>query len=258
MVFTKVAAVWKEPQGFSFESISSENEYIFIQFQTPVIAYLRGKWVTIESGGCVIWNHNSVRKFRSPNGELVHDWFHTEGDYTEIMEKFGIEFEKVYYSQYTDEISQLVSEIEIENVKKDVLCDEFSELAAEKIFALISRSKYMNKPNTLNLKQREEFLNARTIIHTNYLKSWSANEMAALVNLSRSRFFCLYKEIFGITPQLDLCRVRIQRAKRMLKYDNTSVEETAEKCGYANQYHFIRQFKKTVGVTPGKYKKLKK
>ncbi len=43
MVFTKVAAVWKEPQGFSFESISSDNEYIFIQFQTPVIAYLRGK-----------------------------------------------------------------------------------------------------------------------------------------------------------------------------------------------------------------------
>ncbi len=42
MVFTKVAAVWKEPQGFSFESISSDNEYIFIQFQTPVIAYLRG------------------------------------------------------------------------------------------------------------------------------------------------------------------------------------------------------------------------
>ena len=254
MIFTKAAAVWKESKGFLFNRVCSDKEYVFIQFHTPVEAYLGGEKVNIESGGCVVWNHNSKRKFKSPDCELVHDWFHAEGDYTEFFQKIGIEFEKVYYPQYVDEISRLVSEIEIENVKKDVFCDVFSNLAAEKIFAIMARSQYMSEPNALNLKQREEFLRARTIIHTDYLRNWGADEMAALVNLSRSRFFCLYKELFGITPHLDLCRIRIQRAKRMLKNDNASVEETAEKCGYTNQYHFIRQFKKTVGVTPGKYK----
>lgn len=46
---------------------------------------------------------------------------------------------------------------------------------------------------------------------------------------------------------------RIERAKKLLAETNLKVYEVAEKTGYGNVEHFIRVFKKTVGVNPTAY-----
>ena len=80
--------------------------------------------------------------------------------------------------------------------------------------------------------------------------------MSELVNLSESRFYSLYKKVFGITPQHDLFMLRIQRAQNYLISTTYSVETIAALVGYKNQYHFIRQFKQYIGFPPGQYRKM--
>ena len=87
-----------------------------------------------------------------------------------------------------------------------------------------------------------------------YKRDWSIDEMAELVHLSASRFFTLYKNIFGVSPKEDLLKSRIQHAEMLLS-QGYSVKEVATLSGFSNQYNFIRQFKKLTGQTPGKYKK---
>ena len=144
--------------------------------------------------------------------------------------------------------------MDLEHIKKEAYYNDFLRLSAEKIFAIIARSTVLAEPIVLNPEQREQFLRVRTFIHANSMHDWSVEEMADLVNLSKSRFFYMYKKIFDISPSLDLCRIRIQKAQSLLKNENLSVDETAERCGFNSPYHFIRQFKKIVGVSPGKYK----
>lgn len=257
MAFKKIttaSAAWKERRGIVIDRIGGDDEYVFIQFHTPVKALLNEKWINIEPGGCVIWGPDSHRRFDSPDCELVHDYFHIEYSDNKIFKNYNLKLETVYYPQRINEISGLVSEIDLEHIKKDSFYNDFSRLAAEKIFAIIARSIALAEPIVLNPEQREQFLRARTFIHANHMQDWSVEEMAELVNLSKSRFFYMYKKIFGISPLLDLCRVRIQKAQNLLKNDNLSVEETAERCGFNSPYHFIRQFKKIVGISPGKYK----
>ena len=79
--------------------------------------------------------------------------------------------------------------------------------------------------------------------------------MAELVNLSPSRFYSLYKAMFGISPQQDLIRKRIQTAQILLDKQEFTVCEVAKLTGYGNQYHFIRQFREMTGMTPGSFLK---
>ncbi|NMO96691.1 helix-turn-helix domain-containing protein [Paenibacillus lemnae] len=54
-----------------------------------------------------------------------------------------------------------------------------------------------------------------------------------------------------------LVQLRMNRAEELLTETDLSIQEIAEKIGYANSITFGRVFKRTAGVTPGDYRKLK-
>lgn len=108
----------------------------------------------------------------------------------------------------------------------------------------------------VDTEQRNDFIRARNEIHRNFSYDWTVKKMSELVNLSESRFYSLYKKVFGITPQHDLFMLRIQRAQNCLINTTYSVETIAAIVGYKNQYHFIRQFKQYTGFPPGQYRKM--
>ncbi len=88
-----------------------------------------------------------------------------------------------------------------------------------------------------------------------YDTPYSVSDMATSLSLSPSRFHRLYKGYFGVSPARDVQNARVEHAKLLLLQGGISVTEAAERLGYNNIYHFIRQFKERVGMTPGEYKK---
>lgn len=87
-----------------------------------------------------------------------------------------------------------------------------------------------------------------------YLK-WTVNQMAKELHMSTSRLQHLYKEIFGISIINDVIGIRIEYARHHLKTTDLSIQAIAQLCGYENDVHFIRQFKKHLGLTPGEYRR---
>lgn len=63
-----------------------------------------------------------------------------------------------------------------------------------------------------------------------------------------------FKEQTGENLSDYINRVRLSKAKLLLKGSNMTVNEAALKTGYNNCNTFIRVFKKYEGITPGKYK----
>lgn len=59
------------------------------------------------------------------------------------------------------------------------------------------------------------------------------------------------------TPVKYITEVRLKNAKNMLVYDDFSVNQIAEKCGFSSSQYFSRIFKKDVGLTPLEYKSTK-
>jgi AraC-like DNA-binding protein len=50
---------------------------------------------------------------------------------------------------------------------------------------------------------------------------------------------------------------RLQRARRLL-LQGVSLAEAAFACGFADQSHLTRQFRRAYGVTPGRWRALQK
>lgn len=67
----------------------------------------------------------------------------------------------------------------------------------------------------------------------------------------------LFSEVRGITIEHFIIIHKIERVKELLVYDDLNLTEIAEKLSYSSVGHLSNQFKKTTGLTPSHFKKLK-
>ncbi|MCR5143013.1 MAG: substrate-binding domain-containing protein [Ruminococcus sp.] len=82
--------------------------------------------------------------------------------------------------------------------------------------------------------------------------------LAEELHISKSYFQLLYKQQFGIAFHSDLLNSQIGKACRLLRETSLKIYEIAEKCGFVNTTHFMKQFKAKVGVTPTQYRNSQK
>jgi AraC-like DNA-binding protein len=85
-------------------------------------------------------------------------------------------------------------------------------------------------------------------------QSWTLENMAACIGLSRSAFFKRFNELSGQSPGQVLLALRIRHACRLFK-TNKTVEHVCAAVGYQSIAAFTRAFTKAVGVQPGAYRK---
>ena len=91
-------------------------------------------------------------------------------------------------------------------------------------------------------------------IAANYGNNILLEDMAAQAGLSPSHFSRLFKQTIGKSPYQFLMAYRIEQAKKMLDNPNTLMIDVAMNCGFSDQAHFSRVFKKIEGLTPKKYR----
>lgn len=91
---------------------------------------------------------------------------------------------------------------------------------------------------------------AREYLMANLARQPTLTEIALQCALSRAHFTRAFKISFGMPAYAWLQRQRIDRARGLLRAGERSMTEIALDCGFSDQSHFIRVFKRVVGVTP--------
>jgi transcriptional regulator GlxA family with amidase domain len=84
-------------------------------------------------------------------------------------------------------------------------------------------------------------------------ESISLADLASLAGVSRFHFARQFRVSTGESPMEYRRRMRIERAKRILVQQSSTIAEVAIRLGFADQSHFTRTFRRMVGVSPGHY-----
>jgi AraC-like DNA-binding protein len=83
----------------------------------------------------------------------------------------------------------------------------------------------------------------------------SLASLARQVGLNTTKLTQGFQDVFGTSTYNLLRKERISRARRALEERRMNVTETAHHFGYSDASHFIREFVKFYGTTPGAYLK---
>ncbi|MGL5062555.1 MAG: helix-turn-helix domain-containing protein, partial [Microcoleus sp.] len=75
-------------------------------------------------------------------------------------------------------------------------------------------------------------------------------ELARQIGMSQFYFSRLFKQSLNITPHQYVIQQRVERAKQLLRKGELNLAEIALECGFANQGHLNRHFKRLTGATP--------
>ncbi|MBQ7564634.1 MAG: response regulator [Lachnospiraceae bacterium] len=95
---------------------------------------------------------------------------------------------------------------------------------------------------------------ARQYIEKNFAKDISLDDVAGSVDVSPYYFTRMFKEETGETFVEYLTKLRINRAKELIKDPLMTIGEIGQAVGYADPNYFSRIFKKTTGMTPSEFR----
>jgi AraC family transcriptional regulator of arabinose operon len=85
--------------------------------------------------------------------------------------------------------------------------------------------------------------------------AWDTPTLAALVNLSPSRFRHLFKQETGKGPAQYLKEFRLRKAEKMLRTTFLNVKQVLKQVGLGSNAHFVHDFRKLYGMTPTAYRR---
>lgn len=68
-------------------------------------------------------------------------------------------------------------------------------------------------------------------------------------------FYELFKKEMNLTPRQYMVMLRMDHAGNLLRHSQLTIEEIAEKCGYADRFHFSKAFRNCYGIPPAEFRR---
>ena len=92
-------------------------------------------------------------------------------------------------------------------------------------------------------------------IDRHYKESITLSDLAKVAGMSKSTFCRVFTTNLSISPGEYISTIRINHARKLLTETSATVEQIALSCGFYDQSHFTKIFRRMRGITPGEYRR---
>lgn len=149
-----------------------------------------------------------------------------------------------------DKILKMFKDIDFKfTVKKDMYMVECIRDCYSLLLSLFKFSDFKYNPT----KKQQKLTPAVEYIAKNYSKNITNDTLASICKVSTVYFRKMFRDVYGVSPIAYVHKIRIDKAKEMLRADYGNLTDIAISLGYGNIYEFSRDFKKHTGVPPSRY-----
>jgi AraC family transcriptional regulator of arabinose operon len=232
------------------------NGYMLMILKSRCKIVINGMENDVESKSMIIYASGAAQEIYSQSEFFVYDWLHFEADGDEdFLSSLELPYSTVINNCDINFLSQLLKNIYNEHYTSNNGRIKVNDTLLKTLILKINETRPPNRNQQVEDPHYSELLELRDKIYNNPQIRWNVELMAAEVSMSRSYFQHIYREIFGVSCISDVIASKIEKAKEILSTTKTTISQVSVMCGYDNEEHFMRQFKKIVGVTPSVYRK---
>lgn len=142
-----------------------------------------------------------------------------------------------------------------EYLLKPVAADDLNR-AVEKAVLRLNPQENFEDPSEEDAITAEDVIE---LIHEAITQKYSENirisDFSEKYFFSREYLSKLYKTRYGLGIYEDLSRIRMDRAKRLLRDPSIHIQHVADRVGFTDTNYFSKAFRKYTGLTPSEYRK---
>lgn len=246
---------YRHPADFYINRPYGSGDYILLVLKTAAFFVFNNEKHIAPPNSVVLFKKGTPQLYGSLSKEFVNDWIHFDMDDEEKNEiqKLDIPFDTILSVNSTTVFSELIRNIFCEKYSQNSYKEDSMNLYFNLILKKLSemlKSHVLEKENP----HYEIFCGLRNEIQLTPHSNWNIDRICKKLNLSRSYVQHLYKSFFGASIMEEVILGRIEYAKYLLSSTDFTVYSISNMCGYANDVHFMRLFKKVTGTTPSKYR----
>jgi len=117
--------------------------------------------------------------------------------------------------------------------------------------SLLSAGKLANEPAVPKTVQ-----DAVYYISTEYMRDINVKKLAHRLKITPQHLIRLFRQHMYSSPLEYIHKIRMNRARELLKATHLSIKEVSDACGFNDQYQFSRLFKKINGCPPRNFRQI--
>ncbi|MFW7523076.1 AraC family transcriptional regulator [Vibrio ostreicida] len=195
----------------------------------------------IHTGSAGVFGGWQYRMFYFDVDALIEQFTHHGVPFNPIIEQPVIDDHSVF-----DALLQL--HVSLESPALELSKESFYISALEKLF---TRYGSINEPPVQPSCNKSSYL-ARDYLRDHFDANPSLGDLEQVSGCSKFQLIKSFKAVFGVTPHQYLLLVKVKQAKALL-CKGWSCVDVALACGFYDQSHLTRNFKRVCGVSPSRY-----
>ena len=208
-----------------------------------------GQHWQLESGDCFFIDCRTVHSYQSDEKqpwELL--WVHFNGCTTEEYHKLFLTLQQpVFHPVSTVKFISLLQELMRLNTESYADTEALTSRLLVELLTLLLTVNSIAEESDSALQTKLKTVLAH--IDANFTSDIHLDELAQRFDISKYYLTREFKRAYGETIFQHIIGLRINYAKRLLRFTDKSVEEIASLCGFNDQSYFSKQFKKAENIT---------
>ena len=237
--------------AFNIVRENGSGDNLLLIFKTPAFLVCGGKEIAVAKDSAVLFSKGAPQIYRAAGERYVNHWVHFECAEDDIFfERVGARFNVPVAVPSVSSAESVLELLSAESITSDKNSGECADLLIRLLIA-----KTVGSAGSAGQSAHSERLRSlRAEIYGNPAGKFTVEQLAKRLMLSPSHFQALYKQEFGTSCYEDVLKAKSELAAYYLLNTTLTVRRIAELCGYDNSVHFMRQFRKRMGITALEYR----
>lgn len=236
---------------FLIDRPNGSGDSLILIFKSAAMLKLNNDILRAPSGSAVVFSPEFHQHYGACGDVYINHWVHfdCQSD-SAFLRRIGLQQNTLITPPDITAAERVLELLSIESVAAEQNSQESTDLLLRLLLTKLADGSGKTESSPYCGALRE----LRAAIYRKPSEPHTIDNIAASLSLSASHFQHLYKREFGVSCYEDILAARHEMAKHYLSSTTLSIKKIAELCGFDNDVHFMRQFKKRFGMTATAYR----